>query len=124
MILFLFVCCLYLLLPFIFNAQVNNIIKFIIITILIGWLIGRYYNNQDPYYSIDILTVHLILWQFIYPMYKWVNYELEWPIFFLQQISCCIYYCFRAYIFHELVFRYFPFKYKMIFLWGLSVYDM
>jgi hypothetical protein len=95
-----------------------------ILTISIGWLITRYYDSQDTYYTIDILTVHFIIWQFIYPMYNWVNYELQWPVFFLQQISCCISNCLDAYFYHELVLRYLPFKYKMIFLWLLSFYDM
>ncbi len=51
------------------------------LTIFVGWLITRYCDSQNTYYRIDVITVHFIVWQFMYLMCKWKDRELEWPIF-------------------------------------------
>jgi hypothetical protein len=90
--------------------------KPMILTISIGWLITRYCDSQNTYYSIDVLTVHFIVLQFIYLLCKWEDLELEWPFFILQQASCCISTCIEAFLFHDILLRYLPFQFKHYFI--------
>ncbi len=96
----------------------------IILTILVGWLINRYCDDNNACCQIDVLTVHFIVWQIIYLMSEWGDFRLEYPFFFLSQASSCIFTCVVAFLRNEFMFRYLPFQLKMIFLWSLSFYDM
>lgn len=72
----------------------------------------------------DMLTVYFIVWQFIYLMCKWEVLELKWPLLILQQASCCISSSIVAFLFNDIIFVYFPFQLKIVFLWLYSLYDM
>jgi hypothetical protein len=118
------IICLYPVLLLSYGSLVFHKMKPMIMTILVGWLITRYCDGQNTYYRIDVITIHFVVYQLIYLMCKWEAYELEWPFFILQQASCCIYSCITAFLSHELMLRYFPFQFKIIFLWICSLYDM
>jgi hypothetical protein len=49
----------------------------IILTPLTVWLLSCYYDGQNSRYTVDILTVYLLVWQFIYIMCAWRHCELS-----------------------------------------------
>jgi len=122
--LLLIISCFFAVLLLCYDLQLFDRMKPMILTILVGWLITRYYDSQNIYYNIDMLTVYFIVWQFIYLMCKWEDLELKWPFLILQQASCCISISITTFLWHEIIFRYLPFQFKIIFLWLYSLYDM
>jgi hypothetical protein len=122
--LLLIISCFFAVLLLCYDLQLFDRMKSMILTILVGWLITRYYDSQNIYYNRDMLTVYFIVWQFIYLMCKWEDLELEWPFLILQQASCCISISITTFLWHEIIFRYLPFQFKIIFLWLYSLYDM
>jgi len=115
---------LFLVLALCYGLQLFDRLKPIILTILVGWLITRYFDNKNIYYKMDVLTVDFIVWQFIYLMCKWEDLELKWPLLILQQASCCISSSIMAFLVHDIMSVYFPFQLKIIWLWLYSLYDM
>jgi len=107
-----------------YGKHVFNYIRMIISTILIPWLLARYCDNQNCWYQLDILTVYLIVWQFMYLMCKWEFVELSWPLLLLQQTSCCVSTSVTAFFYYDIVFHDLPFRFFIGFLWLFSLYDM
>jgi len=107
-----------------YGQQLIDRMKPMIMTIFVGWLITRFCDRQHPYYRIDVITVHFVVCQFISLMYKWQDFELESPFPMVQQASCCISACVRAFLQHEFSLRYFPFQFKILVLWMMSFFDM
>ncbi len=107
-----------------FGVQLFGRVKPIILTILVSWLITRYFDNKNIYYKMDVLSIYFIVWQFIYLLSKWEDLELKCPLLIIQQASCCASSSIMAYLFHDIIFVYFPFEFKIIWLWLYSLYDM
>lgn len=96
----------------------------IILTPLSVWLLSCYYDGQNSKYTMDILTVYLFVWQFIYLMCVYRNCELSWPFITLRHISLCILYSIKVFLFYHLAFRYLSTQLQFAFLWLLSLYDV
>jgi hypothetical protein len=107
-----------------FGTQMFGRIKPIALTTIVSWLITRYFDNKYIYYKMDMLSIHLIVWQFSYLLSKWEDLKLKCPLCIIQQASCCISRSILAFLFHDIVFVYFPFQFKIIYLWLFSLYDM
>jgi hypothetical protein len=107
-----------------YGDQAYRRMKPIVLTILIVWLVNRYFDDNNACCQIDVLTVHLIVWQIIYVMCEWGDFRLEYPFFFLNQASSCILICIAAFLWNDIMFRYLPFQLKMIYFWLHSFADM
>jgi hypothetical protein len=107
-----------------FGEQLFDRLKPIILTIFVSWLITRYFDNKNIYYKMDVLSIYFIVWQFIYPLSKWEDLELKYPLLIIRQASCCASSSIMAFLFHDIMFVYFPFQFKIICLWLYSLYDM
>ena len=107
-----------------YGVQLFGRIKPMVLTILVVWLIMRYFDNHNIYYKMDMLTLYFIVWQFIYLMCKWEVLELKWPSLILQQGSCCISTSIVAFLFNDMIFVYFPFQIKIGFLWFFTLCDV
>jgi hypothetical protein len=124
LLLFMITISLYPVLSLCYGDQALQRTQPIILTILVGWLINRYCDDNNACCQIDVLTVHLIVWQIIYLMCEWGDFRLEYPFLFLHQASSCISTCINAFLLHDFVLRYLPFQLKISWLWMLSFYDM
>ncbi len=107
-----------------FGVQMFVRLKPIILTILVSWLITRYFDNKNIYNKMDVLSIYFIVWQFIYPLSQWEDLELKCPLLIIQQATCCASPSIMAFLFHDIAFVYFPFQFKIIWLWLYSLYDM
>ena len=87
------------------------------------WLLARWCNSFHFWYSVDILTVYLFVWQFSYLIFQWCFHELSWPFLILYQASICILTAVKAFMFYELFLRYFP-SILLVSIWFISFYDM
>jgi hypothetical protein len=122
--LLLIIIYLFLALRLCFGVQLFDRLKPIILTILVSWLITRYFDNKNIYYKMEVLSIYFIVWQFIYLLSKWEDLELKCPLLIIQQASCCASSSIMAFLFHDIMFVYFPFQFKIIYLWLYSLYDM
>jgi hypothetical protein len=61
LLLFMIIICLCPVLLLCCGSRVFHSMKPMILTISVGWLITRYCDSQNTYYSIDVLTVHFIV---------------------------------------------------------------
>ena len=120
----LIVGCFLIVIVLCYSPQILDRMKPISLTILIVGLFTRYCNNFNVCYQMDMFTVHLFVWQFIYLMCKWEDLELMWPCLILQQASCCISSSITTFFLHDIVFLDFPFQWKITFLWLCSLCDM
>ncbi len=48
-----------------------------IFTILNVWLLARWYDGFNNWYSVDIFTVHILVWQFSYLISAWCFHQLS-----------------------------------------------
>ncbi len=94
-----------------------------IFTILNVWLLGRWCDSLDLWYSVDAFTIYLLLWQISYVIAHWCYHELPWPSLIIYQGSICIMSAIKSFLFYDLCFRYFP-SITLILFWILSIYDM
>ena len=92
-------------------------------TIFNVWLLGRWCDSLNLWYSVDAFTIYLLVWQISYLIAKWCYHELPWPSFILYQGSICIISAIESFLIYDLYFRYFP-SITLVLFWILSVYDM
>jgi hypothetical protein len=99
-------------------------IRSVAVTILIIWLLNRYYTDRQLENPPDVFTVYLIVWQFVQLICHWESHELWWPALILQHASLCLFLAFTAFIQYDLMFRHLPIQYHFTFLWVQSLKDM
>jgi hypothetical protein len=99
-------------------------IRSVAITILVVWLVNRYYTAVPLQNPLDLFTVHLMAWQFFQLICHWESHELWWPALVLQQASVCLFTALVAFIQYDIVYRHLPSQFHFIFLWCRSINDM
>jgi hypothetical protein len=93
------------------------------LTIFNVWLLARWCNNFHFWYSVDIFTVYLFVWQFSYLIFHWCFHKLSWPCLIVYQVSVCILTAIEAFMFYDLLLRYFP-SIHLVMIWYVSFDDM
>ena len=99
-------------------------IRSVAITILVIWLVNRYYTAVPLQNPLDLFTVSLMVWQFVQLICHWQSHELWWPALVLQQASVCLLTAFTAFIQYDILYRHLPSQIHFIFLWCRSINDM
>ncbi len=94
-----------------------------IFTILNVWLLGRWCDSLDLWYSVDAFTIYLLVWQISYVVAQWCYHELLWPSFIFYQGSICIMSAIKSFLVYDLWLRYFP-SITLVLFWIWSIYDM
>jgi len=94
-----------------------------VLTIFIVWLLARWCDSFHMWYSVDVFTIYFLVWQFIYLMFQWCYHQLSWPFLIFYQVSICILTAIAAFLFYDLVFRYFP-SIILVIIWFACFYDM
>ncbi|CAF3046612.1 unnamed protein product [Rotaria sp. Silwood2] len=109
--------------PFFFMALIwycgSKIVPLLLLGILMiinAWLLARWCDSFHFWYSVDILTVYFLVWQFSYLMFQWCFHKLSWPCLIFYQSSICILTAIESFIFYDLVFRYFP-SITLVMIW-------
>jgi hypothetical protein len=93
-------------------------------TPLIVWLLARYCEDKDLCYQVDVFTVYLLVWQFIYLMCKWEEHDFSYPFLILQQGSLRVSASFLAFFYYDFMFRYLTIQFNFALLWLWSLYDV
>jgi hypothetical protein len=88
-----------------------------------AWLLARWCNSFHFRYSVDIFTVYLFVWQFSYLIFQWCFHKLSWPFLILYQASVCILTAIEAFMFYDLLLRYFS-SIHLVLIWFVSFDDM
>ncbi len=96
-------------------------ILFVLITVE---YVARWINDLDVYYQIDLITVCLFIWQPIALVLHWMWHDLESPIMLLEQGSLCVLFAFKAFIYHNIIFRYVPIEINLVLFWTIGALDM
>ncbi len=94
-----------------------------IFAILNLWLLGRWCDDLDLWYSVDAFAIYLLVWQISYVVAQWCYHELLWPSFIFYQGSICIMSAIKSFLVYDLWLRYFP-SITLVLFWIWSIYDM
>jgi hypothetical protein len=103
-----------------YGLQVCIRIRSVAVTIVVVWLLNRYYTDHP----LDAFTVYFIVWQFVQMICHWQSHELWWPALILQQASLCLFTAFIALIPYDILFRHYPSQFYFTVLWIRSLIDM
>ena len=93
-------------------------------TIVVGWLVNRYYTATDTQAPLDLFTIYLLVWQFVQLICHWESHELWWPALILKQASFCLFAAFIAFIQYDILFRHLPSEFHFAALCFYSLFDM
>ncbi|CAF3580373.1 unnamed protein product [Rotaria sordida] len=85
----------------------------LIATIIIGWLLARFFDAFYWRYQIDMLTIYFLIWQFMFVIVKWESEEVPIFSFGVHRVWLCMSVAFGAFITHNTVFRYVSPKIKL-----------
>jgi hypothetical protein len=119
-----FSSCFIMALILLYGVRLLNRVRPIIQTTLIVWLLARYCEGKDLYYSVDVFTIYLLVWQCVYVMCKWEDNELSFPFLILQQGSLCISAAVMTFLFYDFQYRFFPIQFNFALLWLWALYDV
>ncbi len=96
----------------------------VLVTMIIVEYLARWANSVDIYFTIDLITVYLFIWQLTTLVFWWMWHDLASPILLLEQVSLCILTGLEAFMLHNITLRYVPTTINLGFLWLLSGIDM
>ncbi|CAF1320460.1 unnamed protein product, partial [Rotaria sordida] len=106
-----------------YGSKIKHRLVLGILMIYNVWLLARWCNSFHFWYSVDIFTVYLFVWQFSYLVFQWCFHKFSWPFLILYQASVCVLTAIEAFIFYELFLRYFP-SIHLALIWFISFDDI
>jgi hypothetical protein len=106
-----------------YDSEITPQLSLGILMIFNVWLLARWSNSFHFGYSVDIVTVYLLVWQLSYLIFQWSSHKLSWPFLILYQSSICILLAIKAFLFYDLFFRYLP-SIHIVLIWFTAVEDM
>jgi hypothetical protein len=107
-----------------YGNQVFHYVRIILFTMLAFDYLARYFDCIKCQYQVDVLTVYLFVWQFMFIVWKWQIHQLFSPVVIIEQGSFCVFLAFLSFFFYDVLFRYIPFKINLIWFWLMSIADM
>lgn len=106
-----------------FGQQLGKLVRPIVETAMIVWLLGRFCEGKDLFYVPDILTVYCLVWQCAYIMCKWEDHDLSFPLVILQQGLFCIVGALNSFLLFDFTHRFYPIELSFTLLWLWAFYD-
>jgi hypothetical protein len=122
--LLLMIICFSCILAWFYGNQVFHYLRIILFTIWAVDFLSHYADFIKLRYSIDMLTIYLFVWQFMFIVWKWQIHELFSPIVIIEQGSFCMFSAFLSFIIYDIFYRYIPFKISLLWFWLMSIGDM
>ena len=101
-----------------------NHVRAVFLTIWAVELITRFLRTIGFDYTIDSLTVYLLVWQFTSTGLRFISQQLNSPIMILEQGFFCIFAAIISYAGYDSFGRYVPFQVNLLFFWLWSFMDM